>query len=363
MTLEYLYVGTYTKTGPGPERPEGIYLLSLDVDSGELNLVSTAAAGTNPSFLALSRGAKYLYAVNETGDFQGTNGGGMSALAVDPATKALTMLNSEATLGSASCYVSVSPDGCWALSANYGGGSVSALPIHADGSLGKLSDRVQHHGKGPNADRQENSHAHSVIFDPSGKFALAADLGLDRIFIYRFDTQSGSFIPHQPDGVDVHAGAGPRHMVFHPDGTTMFLTNELDWSVCVFHWDALNGQLTLVQTLSSLEESFKGENSSADIHVTGDGRFLYVSNRGRNSLTCFAIGSGEHRLQRLDISPSHGNWPRNFALDPSGKYLLAANQYSNDIAVCRIDGATGKLERTGKGLAVPSPVCLLFISE
>lgn len=363
MTLEYLYVGTYTQSATGPERSEGIYLLSLDTDSGKLSHVSAVAAGTNPSFLALAPGGQFLYAVNESGNFRGTDGGGMSALAVDPVTKALTMINAEATLGSASCYASVSPDGGWVLSANYGGGSVSALPILADGSLGKLSHKVQHHGKGPNAERQENSHAHSVIFDPTGKFALAADLGLDRIFIYRFDTQTGRYTANQPDGVDVHPGAGPRHMAFHPDGTTMFLANELDWSVCVFRWNAAQGQLTLLQTLSSLEETFQGENSSADIHLTPDGNFLYVSNRGRNSLTCFSVDSGEHRLKRLEISPSYGNWPRNFAIDPTGSYLLAANQYSNDIAVCRIDHETGKLEQVGAGIQVPSPVCLLFIPK
>lgn len=283
----------------------------------------------------------------------------MSAFAIERASGVLTRLNEQPSQGGAPCYVSVDRSGRAALVANYAGGSVALLPIEANGALAPAAQVVQHAGKGPNAERQAAPHAHCIIPDPSNRFALAADLGADRVFVYRLDLGGKSLSKVEGGEAVMRPGAGPRHMVFHPTLPLVFVANELDSTVATLRFDAERGALTVLETRSTLPAGWTGTNFPADIHVAPSGRTLYVSNRGHNSLAvCSVAGSGALSLDQ--VVPTDGDWPRNFSLDPTGRWLLVANQRSNSIVVFGRDEKTGKLIPTNQRIAVPSPVCLRF---
>ncbi|HJZ81152.1 MAG TPA: lactonase family protein [Pyrinomonadaceae bacterium] len=350
-----VYVGTYT-TG----KSEGIYLYRLNLTSGELKHVGTTRQVVNPSFLTLTTDLRYLYAVNEVDEFGGKRSGAVSAFAINQQTGELRLLNQQASLGASPCYVAVDARGKFVLVANYTGGNVSVFPVQSDGSLGAATDMKQDLGSSINRDRQEGPHAHCIVLSRSNRFAYSCDLGTDKIMIFRFDNRSGKLQPASQPWVQAKPGAGPRHLAFHPGGKYVFVINELDSTITPFARDEANGSLTALQTVTTLPGDFSGSNTGADIHVSPDGRFVYCSNRGHNSIAAFAIDSRSGGLTVVGHEPTRGQTPRNFAVDPTGAFLLAANQNSDSIVVFRRDQVTGRLTATGQVVEVPAPVCLKF---
>jgi 6-phosphogluconolactonase len=351
-----VYVGTYTSG-----ESKGIYRLQLDLATGALTPEGEPAAAVNPSFLALHPGGRFLYAVNETGESRADKSGGVSAFSIDPATGGLALLNQQPSGGPAPCHLWVDKEGRFLLVANYWDGSVSVLPIGTDGRLGAATARVQHQGKGVNAERQEGPHAHSVVLDPANRFAFVADLGIDKLNVYRFDAAKGTLTPHQPPAAVLAPGAGPRHFTFHPDGRRAFVINELLSTVTAFDYDAEKGILTERQTITTLPEGFAGASITAEVVVHPNGKLLYGSNRGHDSLAVFTIDPATGKLAPAGHHPTLGKWPRNFAIDPTGAYLLVANQNSDSVAVFRIDRERGRLEPVGQPVRVPRPVCLRMV--
>jgi 6-phosphogluconolactonase len=354
-----LYVGTYTS---GPSKSEGIYVYRFDGRNGRITPHKIVSGVEEPSFLAVDGSRRFLYAVNETVEYQGQQSGAVSSFAIDQKTGSLSFLNKQPSMGGAPCHISISRDGKFALVANYLGGNVAVLPIEKSGSLGRSVDFKKHEGKGPNAERQEGPHAHSVILDDKNRFAFVNDLGIDRVAIYEFDRNTGKLSANPAQAFyKTRPGAGPRHFKIHPNGRFAFVLNELDMSVTSLSFDARLGRLSEVQTLSTLPAGYSGANSCADIHVSSNGNFLYASNRGHDSIVSYRIDPKTGSLQLIEHVPTGGKTPRNFAIDPTGSYLLAANQRSDSIVVFGIDSRTGKLSPTGETASVPSPVCLLMI--
>jgi 6-phosphogluconolactonase len=351
-----LYVGTYTRG-----KSEGIYLYRFNLTSGELKPLSIAKGITNPSYLAIDANRKYLYAVNETSEFSGKPTGALTAFAIDQRTGELKKLNQQPSHGTSPCYVTVDPSGKFVLVANYSSGSLAVFPINSDGSLGESSDVVQHEGKGQNQRRQGGPHAHCIVLDKSGKYAFAADLGIDKVMIYRFDAKTGKLMPNSTPFAQTRPGAGPRHFTIHPGGKFAYVINELDSTLTSFSYDNSKGVLKELETVSTLPEGFQGNNSCADVHVHPSGKFLYGSNRGHDSIVAFTIDERSGKLGYLAHESTQGKTPRNFGIDPTGAFLLAANQNSDTVATFRIDQNTGKLKPSGQVTAIPTPVCLKFI--
>lgn len=354
-----VYVGTYTTGG----KSEGIYLYRLQLSSGELRRAGVTRGVVNPSYLALERGGRRLYAVNEVTEFNGQKSGAVSAFAVDKGTSSLRFINQQPSLGGAPCYVTVSDAGRFILVANYAGGNVAVLPVGTDGSLGAAVDVKQDEGaSGVNAGRQEAPHAHCVVLDRTERHAYACDLGADKIMSYRFDAARGKLTANSTAFTRVKPGAGPRHLVFHPRAPRAYVMNELDSTVTVFAHDEPRGALREVQTVPALPASFAGANTGADIHLSPDGKFLYCSNRGHDSIAAFKVEGQTGKLSLVAHEPTRGRTPRNFAIDPTGAFLLVANQGSDNIVTFRIDQRTGKLSFTGHIAEAPSPVCLKLIA-
>jgi 6-phosphogluconolactonase len=351
---ELLYVGTYTEGG----RPDGIYLIRMDRRSGKLRRVASVNAGANPSFLAIHPNRRVLYAVNELETHNGRPTGVVSAFALARDTGALTRLNEQPSEGGAPCFVSVDRSGRVVLVANYVGGSIALLPIHGDGSLATATSVPQHTGRGPNAARQGGPHAHCIVADPSNRFVLAADLGADRVFVYRLDLDRKSLRRVERGDAIMRSGAGPRHIAFHPTLPLVFVANELDSTVATLRFDAERGALSLLDTRSTVPAGWTGTNYPADIHVAPSGRTLYVSNRGHNSIAVFSVA--ESTLVLDQVVSTEGDWPRNFSLDPTGRWLLVANQRSDSVVVFARDQNSGRLTPTRERIALPSPACLRF---
>jgi 6-phosphogluconolactonase len=349
-----LYVGTYT-TG----KSEGIYTYVMDGTSGQLSRTGSIKS-VNPSFLAIDHSRRYLYAVNEIGDFLGKSSGFVSAYAIDSLDGNLRLLNEQATQGADPCYLSIDEEKRTLLVANYTGGNVSVFPLRSDGTLAPVSEVKQHEGSGPK-EQQKGPHAHCIIFDRFQRYALAADLGIDKVMIYRFDRASGKLTPGKQPFADLQPGAGPRHLTFHPSGKYLYVINELDSTMAAFNYDEQNGTLTHIDTVSTLPSDFSGVSYCADVHVSPSGKFLYGSNRGHNSIVVFEIDSGTGKLKLVEHVSTEGNWPRNFTLDPPGKFLLVANQRSDNVVVFSVDAQTGRLKPTGHVEEIPSPVCLKFL--
>ena len=351
-----VYVGTYTR-GTG----KGIYLFHLDLATGRLQSAGLAAEVANPSFLAVHPGRQFLYAVGEMGNVAGGKAGAVSAFSIDPKTGKLALLNQQVSRGAGPCHLVVDRTGKYVLVANYGGGSVACLPIRADGRLGEATAFVQHQGSSVNPRRQQGPHAHSVNLDAANRFAFVADLGLDKILVYRFDAEGGKLAPHKPPFTGLPPGAGPRHFAFHPNGRYAYVINELNSTVTAFNFRADRGALEPLQTVSTLPGEFRGRNTTAEVQVHPSGKFLYGSNRGHDSIAIFAVDVRTGKLRLVGHQSTGGKTPRNFGLDPTGAYLLAANQTTDNIVVFRIDAKTGKLQATGRSVTVPAPVCVKFI--
>ncbi len=356
---ELLYIGTYTE---GAQR-DGIYLLRMDRRSGQLRQVGSVDAGANPSFLAIHPNGRVLYAVNEIDKYNGRATGAVSAFAIARKTGALTRLDEQASEGAAPCFVSVDRNGRVVLVANYNGGSVALLPIGADGSLASATHVEKHTGSGPNAERQEAPHAHCIVADPSNRFALAADLGVDRVYVYRLDLE-GKSLRHieAGDGV-MRPGAGPRHIAFHPTLPLVYVACELDSTVATLRFDAERGALSPLDVHSTVPAGWTGVNYPADIHIAPSGRTLYVSNRGHNSLAVFSVAESTGALALEQVVSTDGDWPRNFSLDPTGRWLLVANQRSDSVVVFGRDQESGRLTPTRQRIALPRPVCLRFLTR
>ena len=354
-----VYIGTYTR---GESKSKGIYQYRFDPSDGSLSYVGVTENADNPSFLALHPGKQYLYAVAEIGDFAGHKSGAVTAYAIEPETGALTELNRQATGGSSPCHLVVDPTGRFVLAANYGGGSVCVIAISADGRLGARTGFVRHEGSSVNQRRQAGPHAHSINLDAAGRLALVADLGLDKVLLYRLNTKAGTLTSGPHPWVSLAAGAGPRHLAFHPNGRFVYVINELDSTVTGFRYDAEAEALQNLQTLSTLPEGFQGTSTTAEVQVHPNGKFLYGSNRGHDSIAAFAIDRQTGSLTPLGLEPTGGAMPRHFAIDPTGEYLLAANQASDNLVVLAIDIQTGKLKPTGTVVDVPKPVCVRFLA-
>ena len=353
--LVNLYVGTYTSG-----KNEGIYIYRMNLDTGELKRLNSSKA-VNPSFLAIDPSRRHLYAVNEVTEFAGKSSGAVSAFYIDSPTGNLTFLNQQPSLGADPCHVIVDRTGRFVLVANYTGGNVSVFPVRRDGSLGSATDVVQHHGSSVNKERQDGPHAHCLILDHANRYAFATDLGLDKILIYRFDSRRGKLTPGKEPWVQLKPGAGPRHFTFHPNGKHAYVINELDSTLTGFEYDAANGTLHSMQTVSTLPTNFSGHNDCADLHISPSGKFLYGSNRGHNSIVVFTIDKSSGKLTYLEHVSTQGKTPRNFAIDPTGRFLLVANQESDTIVTLRIDSVTGRLTPTIHVAEVPAPVCLKFV--
>lgn len=338
-----------------------LYFGRFDTRTGELELAGTAADVENPGFLAVSPDQRYLYTTNEVGDLYGKKLGGISAFRRNEATGKVDLLNQVPSFGANPAYVTVSRNGKFVLASSYYGGTVS-LPVRDDGSLGPPTAEVQETGHGVNPERQESSHPHSVVLSPDNRFAVTADLGVDKLFVYRFDQDTGSLVANSPALAQAPPGSGPRHLAFSPDARFAYVVNELNSTVSTYSFDAQHGVLHLLQTISSLPPSFMGENTGAEVQAGPSGKFVYVSNRGHDSIGVFAVDPQEGTLKAVQNLYSQGRTPRNFVFDPSGKFLLVGNQDSNQIVVFKVDERTGTLTPTGLKVSAVAPVCVAFMA-
>lgn len=349
---EYLvYIGTYTAT-----TSKGIHAYRFQPSSGKLTAIGVVAETPNPAFLAVSPDRRFLYAVNWRGS-ETIEGHTVSAYALDTASGKLAFLNKVSSRGQAPTHLAVDHGGKAVFVVNYDSGSVAALPIDANGRLGEASYAEQY--SGPSVHSLPGPHAHGVVFSPDNRFAFVADVGLDRIFVYRFDASNGSVSPHNPPFASGTPGRGPRHLAIRPDGKFLYANNETASSVTAF--SVAGGALKELQTVSSLPANFNGKNSTAEIQIDPAGRFLYVSNRGHDSIAVFAVDAAQGTLTPVEHVLTQGRTPRNFSLDPTGSYLFAANQNSGTIVLFRVDKPTGRLKPTGQVVEVPTPSCVLFV--
>jgi 6-phosphogluconolactonase len=348
-----LYVGTYTKG-----TTNGIFIYSFNDHSGKLQDLKMPAVSNNPSFLTISKNRKHLYAVNELADPEQNQSGSVSSFSIDK-KGALKQQNQVLTNGAHPCYVSLSPDGKKLVVANYTGGSISMFNVLPDGSLSEMVQRIQHEGHGSFPGRQDAPHAHSAKFDASGKNLFVADLGIDELKIYQVGIDK-QLMPNEQATVKLPNGSGPRHFVFSPDGNFIYVINELSSTITVLI--KYGGVWKEIQSIPTLPKDFKGESWCADIHISDNGKFVYGSNRGHNSISAFSRDIKSGKLEMIQTISVEGNWPRNFTIDPTGRFLLVANERSNDITIFKIDEATGKLKYSGIKIPNPSPVCLQFLN-
>ena len=360
-----VWFGTYTNAAAGRPSSEGIYVSRFDTATGRLTPPVLAGQAKNPSFVALHPALPMLYAVSEVSDADGRPTGGVIAFAVDEKTGALTRKNQQPSGGKGPCHVSVDRGGRVVLAANYGGGSVICLGLEPDGDLaavvaGSPGGFIQHEGKGVHPQRQEGPHGHSINPSADGRFAIACDLGLDKVFAHALDTGRAVLTPHRFGSTA--PGAGPRHFAFHPGGRHGYSVNELDLTVTAFAFDPEAGTLTPFQSLSTLPADVVDRKgfSTAEIVAHPGGRFVYASNRGHDSIAMYSADAQTGRLEFLGVEPIRGQTPRNFCIDPTGRFLLAAGQNSDTVTVFAIDAETGRLSFTGQSIAVPSPVCIRF---
>ena len=353
LAADYLvYAGTFTTS-----TSKGIYGYRFDTSTGKLTSLGLVAESTNPAFLIENPNHRFLYAANERGNDSNT----VSAYAVDRKTGKLRFLNRVPAKGAAPCHIAMDRTKKWIAVANYDGGNLAVLPVQADGKLGEAAGFHQHEGSGPNS-RQKGPHAHSVLFSADNRFLIDADLGLDKVFVYRFDPATGSIAPNDPPFAKVAPGAGPRHLAFHPNGKVLYVISEIGSTVTAFHFHPSTGALEEFQSVSTLPKDFTGTSATAEIAVDHAGKFLYGSNRGHNSIVVFSIHPSNFTLTPVDWAPTQGKTPRNFELDPTGSHMIVANQDSNNMVVYSVDSKTGLLKPNGQVTTdAPMPVSILFI--
>ncbi len=342
-----------------PGERGGIQAYEFRPEDGSLKPLRRTAGPENPFFLALSPDRKFLYATHAR-DFGGKESEQVAAYQLTGRTGELKLLNRQSAEGTAACSLDVDRTGRVVVVANYGSGSVAALPVRADGSLGPPTAFVRHQGSSVNPGRQKEPHAHCVAVSPDNKYVLAADLGIDQVLVYRLDADKAALAANDPPFARSPAGAGPRHLAFSPDGRRVYAINELSNSVTVFDYDAASGKLKEVQTVSTVPEDFKGTSYCADVKLTPDGKFLYGTNRGHDSIAGFRVGV-DGRLERVGITPSGGRGPQNLAVTPDGRWLLCANMPGNTVAVFRIDPETGRLTAAGEPMKQAGPSCIMIV--
>jgi 6-phosphogluconolactonase len=349
-----VYIGTYT----GP-KSKGIYAYWFDAATGKTESVGLVGEMVRPSFLALHPNGRFLYAVSELGN-DGKENGSVTAFAIDFKSGMLAALNTVTSGGGGACHLVVDKTGKSLIVANYGSGSVAALPVGADGRLGAAASLIQHSGSSVDRRRQNGPHAHAVVLSADNRFVFVPDLGLDQIRIYRLDAATAQLTPNDPPFVSTKPGSGPRHFAFSPNHKFAYTLHEMGSMVTAWAYTPASGKLSELQTISTLPADFHGEDNSAEIEVHAKGRFLYASNRGHDSITVFAIGR-DGKLTVVENVPTQGHIPRNFKIDPTGRYLFAANQNTNNIVLFKIDPGTGRLSAAGQTLEVQSPVCVQFV--
>ena len=347
----FVYFGSHSK-GPGI----GFSLARFNTDTGKLTVPRFLQECVAPSYFVISHDGKRLYTCNSD------PGSSVSAYAIDPHTAKLTLLNEKPSGGAEPCYISLDATGRHLMVANYGPGSAAAFALKDDGSIGERTAFSQHTGSSVNPQRQEGPHAHSIHVDPTNKFVLSADLGADKLFVYKLDAKTGALTPNDPPFAAVTPGAGPRHFAFHPNGHDVYLITEMGNTIIRYGWDANHGVLTKHETVSTLPAGFHGTSYAAEILIHPSGKFLYATNRGDNSVAVFSIQPNTGRLTLLQHISTQGKFPRNCELDPTGHWLLVSNQNSNTAVVFHIDVNTGKLTQTGEPVAVPSPYGVRFLA-
>lgn len=351
-----LFVGTYTKPEPHVKgKADGIYQVIMNPETGELTMQGVTKDAVNPSFVAVSPDKKFLYSVNEVANDVAPEGW-ITAFRIDPASPRPILINNMSSGGPAPCHLVVENTNKYVLTANYANGVVAMLPIKEDGGLRPKSFEVQLEGSGPHP-QQTSSHPHMVCLSPDNRYAYVPDKGTDRINIFWMDLDDGRLVPAGTPFVEVAPGAGPRHMTFHPNNRMAYLINELDNTVYGFTWDPATGRLNEFQRISTLPGDFEGESYCADIHISPDGRFLYGSNRGHDSIVAYSIDEESGELTLVGHYPTQGEFPRNFMISPNGNFLYAANQNTDNITIFQRDADTGELSYSGQ-FRVPTPVCL-----
>src|SRR5258706_83399 len=354
---QYLvYIGTYTG-----QKSKGIYTFRLDMKSGSLAELGLAAEIPSPSFLAVDPSHRFLYAASELEKFTGKSSGAVSSFLIDKQSGNLALLNQQPSGGAGPCHVSVDKTGKIAFVANYAGGSIASFPIKTDGSLAEAASFIQHKGSSLNPRRQEGPHAHCIAVDPQNRFVLAADLGLDKILVYKLNAATGTLVENDPPSGSVAPGAGPRHFAFAPNGRYCYVINEISSTLTGFSFSPSTGALQELQTVPTIPNGPDPKNSTAEIEVHPSGRFVYGSNRGQDTIAVFAIESGTGKLKLVEHQPTGGKVPRSFGIDPTGTFLLAANQSSDSVVVFRIDQSSGRLTRTRQEVQVAAPVCVKFV--
>ncbi|MEX0745068.1 MAG: lactonase family protein [Phycisphaeraceae bacterium] len=350
-----VYLGTASQ-----ERSKGIYLAELDLTSGQLSEPELVAEVEGPTFLVAHPTGRWLYSVGTTTEADGTKVGVVHSFAVNRETGALTWLNQQPSGGDGPCHLSLDPAGRHALVANYSSGSVAVLPIDEEGQLGPASSIIQHTGSSVHPRRQQQPHAHAIQPHPAGGFAFVADLGADRLVVYRYDDQTGGLDLHDAGSFDAAPGAGPRHFAFHPTLNVIYLINELDSTVAALRFDASAGRLEALQTVTTLPDDFQDVNYPSEVAVHPAGRFLYGANRGHDSLAVFEISGATGELALTEIVPIEGDFPRHFAIDPTGQFLIAAHQKSNDLSIFRLDPDSGRPAFTGQQVPLGTAMCVLY---
>ena len=357
----YLYVGSYTKNPPGggSNNPIGLSVFRLNPQSGALVPVQQVPS-TNPSFVALDPSRRFLYVINEVGDYEGKKSGSIEAYSIDPNAGTLKLLNRQSLNSPGPAHLAVDPTGRYVVVAVYGGGEFVVLPIETDGRLGTVSSVLKDAGTGPNRSRQDAPHPHSVVFDPSGRFIAAADLGIDKVQILRVSNG----VLDRVSEASVAPGAGPRHLAFSRDGKVVYVIDEINATVTVFAYDPTIGKIgQTLQTISTEPPGYTGPHSTAEIALHPSGKFLYGSNRGAQSIVGYRIDASSGKLSVIGYANQGVNYPRNFVIDPSGKWLYVANQNGDNIVEFEINAETGELKPTGHVTASITPVAMVFRTQ
>lgn len=351
-----VYIGSYNTA-----RGKGIHAFRFDAATGRLTSMVLGTEAVNPTFVTASQDGRFLYATKEVTRHEGRKSGSVKAFAIDRKTGKLRFLNEAASGGTIPCYVALDKTGRYALVANYGSGSVEIIEVRSDGRLGKVTAFVQYAGSSVNPERQAGPHTHSINVSPDNRFALAADLGLDKVFVYRFDAKAGTLAPNDPPYAVVNEGSGPRHIAFARNGRFVYVIGEMKSNITVFSYDARRGAMRKLQTISTLPKGHKLQSDCAEVAVSPNGKFVYGSNRGHDSIAVFAADAKKGTLTPVERTPSGGRCPRHFAFDPTGRYLLVANQESDSVVVFAADRNTGRLIATGEKAVVSSPACVRFV--
>jgi len=349
----YLYIGSYTK-----HSPTGISIYAFNQHTGELSYIDSVSGIENPSYLVIHPVNRHLYAVSEIMETQGKQSGLVVAYAIDPRTGTLNQVNQQLSEGSAPCYLSLDQQGRHVLVANFGGGTITVLPLEGNGTLGQAICTVHHQGSSIKP-QQKAPHPHFIQYDPDHSFVFVADLGIDQVLLYRLEPSSRSLLLHGT--VSLPAGAGPRHIAFHPERPYVYVINELDSTIAAYSFSREEGMLEAIQSISTLPDDWEGRNDCADIHFSPCGRFLYGSNRGHDSIAVYRVDAATGRLALLEHVITYGHKPRNFVIAPNGRFLLAANQGTDNIVTYQIDPQSGRLQKIGELTGISQPVCLKLV--